>query len=64
MIPSTSLSLSLSQYMVIKLYENSKKYIYEGPKLATRGGEWETVKISLEIDPSAYIPEITISPRT
>ena len=23
------------------------------------GGEWEPIKISLEIDPSAYIPKIT-----
>ena len=28
------------------------------------GGEWEPIKISLEIDPSAYIPKITTSPRT
>ena len=29
----------------------------EGPKPATRGGEWEPIKISSEIDPSAYIPK-------
>ena len=28
------------------------------------GGEWEPIKISLEIDPLAYIPKITTSPRT
>ena len=27
------------------------------------GGEWEPIKISSEIDPSAYIPEITASPQ-
>ena len=27
------------------------------------GGEWEPIKISLEIDPSAYIPKITASPQ-
>ena len=32
--------------------------VIEGPKPATRGGsEWEPIKISLEIDPSAYIPK-------
>ena len=36
----------------------------EVPKLATRGGEWEPIKISLEIDPSAYIPKITTNPQT
>jgi len=34
----------------------------EGPKLATRGGEWEPIKISFEIDLSAYIPKITTKP--
>ena len=29
-----------------------------------RGREWEPIKISFEIDPSAYIPEITSSPHT
>ena len=28
-----------------------------GPKPATRGGEWEPIKISSEIGPSAYIPK-------
>ena len=27
------------------------------------GGEWEPIKISLEIDLSAYIPKITTNPR-
>ena len=38
-----------------------------GPKPATRGGggEWEPIKISSEIDPSAYIPKSpqTLEPR-
>ena len=33
-------------------------------KLAIRVGEWESIKISFEIDPSAYIPKITASPHT
>ena len=28
------------------------------------GGEWEPIKISSEIDPSAYIPKITTNPQT
>ena len=36
---------------------------FEGPKLATRGGEWEPIKISFEIDPSAYISKITTNPQ-
>jgi len=35
----------------------------KGPKLATKGGEWEPIKISFEIDPSAYIPKITTNPQ-
>ena len=27
------------------------------------GGEWEPIKISFEIDPSAYIPKITTNPQ-
>jgi hypothetical protein len=34
-----------------------QKQLTVGPKLATRGGEWEPIKISSEIDPSAYIPK-------
>ena len=29
-----------------------------------RGGEWEPIKISLEINPSAYFPKITINPQS
>ena len=35
----------------------------EGPKLATRGGEWEPIKISFEIDLLTYIPKITTNPQ-
>ena len=35
----------------------------EGPKPATRGGEWEPIKISLEIDLSAYFSKITTNPQ-
>ena len=28
-----------------------------------RGAEWEPIKISFEIDPSAYIPKITTNPQ-
>ena len=28
-----------------------------------KGGEWEPIKISFEIDPSAYIPKITTNPQ-
>jgi len=35
----------------------------EGPKPATRGGEWEPIKTSLEIDPSAYFSKITTNPQ-
>ena len=30
----------------------------------SEGGEWEPIKISLEIDPLAYIPKITTNPQT
>ena len=36
---------------------------FEGPKLATRGSECEPIKISFEINPSAYIPKITTNPQ-
>jgi len=36
----------------------------EGPKLTTRGGEWEPIQISSKFETSAYVPKITASPRT
>ena len=38
--------------------------LIEGPKRRPEEVEWEPIKISFEIDPSAYIPKITTSPRT
>ena len=37
-----------------------------GPKPATRGGEWEPIKISLKLESSAYIPKPpqTLEPRS
>ena len=54
----------LDIYLVYVQGSDSAKKQGEGPKLATRGGEWEPIKISLEIDPLAYIPKITTNPRT
>ena len=34
-------------------------FFFEGPKPATRGGEWEPIKISSKFEPSADIPKNT-----
>ena len=41
-------------------------YYIEGPKPATRGGEWEPIKISPKFELSAYIPKPpqTLEPRS
>ena len=31
--------------------------VFEGPKLATRGGEWKPFEISSKFEPSAYVPK-------
>ena len=48
---------------------NSPKYMKtevhtEGPKPATRGGEWEPIKISPEIQPVGQFPEYHHKPST
>ena len=42
---------------------NSKVIVRDRSRRPEGGGEWEPIKISFEIDPSAYIPKITASPQ-
>jgi hypothetical protein len=44
-----------SAFLVMISHEHSMPF--EGPKLATRGGEWEPIKISSKFETSAYIPK-------
>ena len=50
----------------VKVLETSTtlRYKLRDRKGDQRGGEWELIKISFEIDPSAYIPKITTNPQT